>query len=99
MDNDPPAFSSTNRDISNRPRTTTSVSWNPEPWTSRNEAGPNQQTPDIALVIQEMVDQSGWTEGNSLVILITGEGKRVAESYNGDQNGAPLLHIEYYPGN
>jgi len=31
-----------------------------------------------------------------LVIIITGTGERVAESYNGDPNGAPLLHVEYF---
>jgi len=33
------------------------------------------------------------------VIIITGTGKRVAESYNGDAPGAPLLHIEYRQAN
>ena len=32
------------------------------------------------------------------MIIITGTGKRVAESYNGDQAGAPLLRLEYIGG-
>jgi VCBS repeat-containing protein len=93
-----PTFSSTNGDISNRTKTTAAVSWNPVPWTIRNEAGPNQQTPDIAPVIQAIVNQSGWSDGNSLVIIITGSGKRVVEAYDGVSTAAPLLHVEFTSG-
>jgi hypothetical protein len=41
------------------------------------------------------VDRPGWSSGNALAIIITGSGKRVAESFNGDANGAPLLHLRY----
>jgi hypothetical protein len=37
-------------------------------------------------------------ERDSLVIIVTGSGERVAESYNGDPDGAPLLHVEYSTG-
>jgi hypothetical protein len=93
-----PSFSSSSGNISSRARTTASVSWEPVPWTSTGQAGPNQQTPDIASIIQEIVSRSDWFEGNSLVIIITGTGKRVAESYNGSSSGAPLLHVEYTTG-
>ncbi len=90
-------FSSSALNISSRPRTSveTAVSWSPPPWETVGEAGPDQQTPDIAEVIQEIVSRTGWSSGNSLVILITGSGERTAESYNGDPAGAPLLHVEY----
>ncbi len=71
--------------------------WSPVPWTTRGEAGPDQQTPDVASIIQEIVNRPGWSSGNSLVIIITGTGERVAESYNGDSSGAPLLHVDYRP--
>ena len=32
--------------------------------------------------------------GNALLILISGDGDRVAESFDGDAAGAPLLHVE-----
>ncbi len=94
-------FTASSGNISSRPRTTAAVSWPPPPsttiapWTTIGEAGPDQRTPDIASVIQEIVDRPGWSSGNSLVIIITGTGKRVAESFNGDPAGAPLLHVEY----
>jgi hypothetical protein len=89
-----PIFDNLTDNISSRPRTV-AVEWTPVPWTSKGEAGPDQQTADLAPVIQEIVDRGGWASGNSLVIIITGSGKRVAESFNGDQAGAPLLHVEY----
>ncbi len=85
-------FSSSKRNISSRPRTTAAVAWSPPSWLT---VGVDQQTPDIASVIQEIVDRDGWLSGKSLVIIITGTGERVAESYNGDPAGAPLLHVEY----
>ncbi len=71
------------------------VPWSPVAWTTRGEADPDQRTPNIASVIQEVVNRPGWASGNSLVVIITGTGKRTAESYNGDPAGAPLLHVEY----
>ncbi|MGI9326013.1 MAG: hypothetical protein ACR2PZ_12385, partial [Pseudomonadales bacterium] len=62
---------------------------------SKGEAGPNQKTPNIASIIQEVTGRPGWASGNSLVLIITGTGERAAESFNGDQAGAPLLHVEY----
>ena len=91
----PVTFSSTNGNISSRPRLTETVSWSPPAW-STGAQGPAQQTPDLALVIQAVVNQQNWTSGNSLVIIITGSGKRVAESYNGSSSAAALLHVEYY---
>ncbi len=88
-------FGSSTRDISSRSRTSAAVSWTPPPWPNRGDAGPDQQTPNIASIIQEIVHGPGWASGNSLVIIITGTGERVAESYDGDSGAAPLLHVNY----
>lgn len=87
-------FESSNGNLTSRPTTTSSVSWSPPLWRTVGEAGPDQQMPDIASVIQEIVGRPGWSSGNSLAIIVTGTGERVAESYNGDQGGSPLLHVE-----
>ncbi|GAB62920.1 hypothetical protein KSU1_C1324 [Candidatus Jettenia caeni] len=89
------AFAAVSRNISLRPRTTAAVSWSPAPWTTVGEVGPNQQTPDISSIIQEIMNRPGWSSGNSVVVIFTGTGKRVAEAYDGNQAEAPLLHIEY----
>ena len=83
------------KNISSRPRTTATVQWSPAPWYIRGETGADQQTPDLAPVIQQVVDRAGWSRGNAIVIIITGSGRRIAASYDGDRAGAPLLHVEY----
>jgi hypothetical protein len=88
-------FVNQDQNISSRSRTVSHVDWNPMPWLTVGEASIDQQTPNIASVIQEVVDRPGWVSGNSLVLIISGSGERVVEAYEGDQAGAPLLHIEY----
>jgi hypothetical protein len=88
-------FVQTTGNISSRPRTTASVPWSPVPWLTVGEAGPDQQTPDLSPILQEIVDRPGWSSGNALAILVTGSGERVAEAFDGDVNGAPRLHLRY----
>jgi uncharacterized protein YjiK len=90
-----PIFTTANLNISSRPRTNAAINWQPAPWPTVGEIGPAQQTPDIAPVIQEIVNRGGWNSGNSIVIIVTGTGERVAEAWNGDQAGAPLLTVTY----
>jgi len=84
--------------ISNRPRTSASVSWNNVPnWST----GGKYQTPEITTIIQEIVDRGGWAEGNDLVILIRSDdedGNRIAWAHDGNSSKAPLLHVEYAQG-
>jgi PKD repeat protein/uncharacterized protein YjiK len=84
--------------ISSRSRTAASVSWSPVPWTTTGAAGADQRTPDISSLIQEVVNRPGWSSGNSLAIIVTGTGERVAESYNGVASAAALLHVDYFVG-
>jgi hypothetical protein len=90
-----PIFANANGDISSRDRTNAVVDWTPVPWTMVGEAGSDQKTSDISSIIQEIVDRQGWSRGNSLAIIITGIGRRTAESFDGDAAGAPVLHVEY----
>jgi hypothetical protein len=91
-------FVNTLGNISLRPKTTSAVAWTPAAWTVNGQAGIAQQTPNIAPVVQQIVNRSGWRSGNSLVILITGTGRRVAEAFEGVATAAPLLHVEYSTG-
>ncbi len=90
-------FTSTNKDISNRVKTDASVSWEPESWDNEGDAGTDQKTPDIKNVIQEVVNRNGFASGNPITIIISGSGMRVAESYHGDADAAPVLHITTGP--
>ena len=79
------AFTTTVNDVTNtgtRPRTTASVTWTPENWTTVNENGVDQKTVNIASIIQEIVNQGGWASGNSLVLFFSGPSgnARIAET-------------------
>ncbi len=89
-------FASTSGNLSatTRPRTTAVVAWSPAAWTA-GQVGFGQRTPDLAAVIQQIVNRPGWLSGNALALIITGTGHRTAVSYEGSAAQAPLLHVEY----
>jgi parallel beta-helix repeat protein len=92
---DAAAFVAAAGNISSRQKTQAIAAWSPPPWTSTGQADSAQRTPNIAAIIREIVGHPGWQPGNALVIIVTGTGQRVAESYDGSRTGAPLLHVEY----
>ena len=92
---DAAAFVAAAGNISSRKKTQALAAWSPPPWTSTGQADSAQRTPNIAAIIREIVGHPGWQPGNALVIIVTGTGQRVAESYDGSRTGAPLLHVEY----
>jgi PKD repeat protein len=95
---DPPTFTPANGDISARPTTSAEVLWDPAPWTLIGEAGPDQQTPNLAPVVQEVLDQPEWSGGDPIVLIVTGTGGRVAESFEGNPAAAPRLFVEFELG-
>ena len=66
------AFSTSANDVTGRSTTTASVSWTPDDWTTLNENGIDQRTVDISSIIQEIVNQGGWANGNSLALIFSG---------------------------
>ncbi len=88
-------FTTAYGDLSNRPVTVASVEWKPSAWENVRAAGVEQRTPELATVIQEVVNSAQWTPASSLVVVITGSGQRIASSFEGSPGGAPLLHVEY----
>jgi outer membrane protein assembly factor BamB len=89
---DATAFSTKLFDISARPRTAAAVRWEPKPWTSG--AGPDQQTPDLTPLVEEVVQRPGWKDGNSLALIVSGTGRRVAKAFESKQPGPARLVIE-----
>lgn len=70
-----------------------SVSWPDVPvW---NVVDQKHQTPNLSLIVREIVNRNGWNSGNAIALIITGSGKRTAESYDGEPANAPRLFIEY----
>ena len=89
----PTTFTSSSNNISSRSKTTASVAWNSVPsWTVLNA---KHKTPNLASVVQEIVNRGGWVSGNSMAFIIQGSGTRMAESWDGEAVAAPLLVITY----
>ena len=101
--NNAPEFTGTDYNISSRATTGASVVWEiayGDKWAVVHE---KHQTPDLSPIIQEIVDRSGWASDNAIVIIVTGSGKRYAESWkgansHGDLNLAAKLHIDWTGG-
>ena len=92
---DAPAISSGANDLSNRPRTTASVTWSDPPESSVNSI---ITSPDLSTVIGEVVQRGGWASGNDLLLLIeqaSGTNMRTVESFNGEAAGAAKLRVRY----
>jgi hypothetical protein len=95
----PPAFSLSVSNISTRPQTVASVLWSNVPAWTAGQRGPEQTTPDLKAVIQELINQPGWATDNPMVLIFGGSGKRNPYSFDGGGvNDAPLLRVEYLVG-
>ncbi len=89
---DAPTFSTASRNISSRTTTSASTPWTPnDSWTVNSK----YKTSNFANVVQEIVDRNGWSANNDIAIIISGSGKRVAESYDGESAAAPKLVVVY----
>lgn len=88
-------FVTTPYNVSGRTRTSSYISWIPLGWKTVGEQGSAQRTPELKSIIQEIVNRPTWNPAGNLAIIISGTGKRVAESYEGLAVKAPFLYIEY----
>ncbi|MBA7637424.1 hypothetical protein ES703_45068 [subsurface metagenome] len=85
-----------------RPRTTGQIDWSPiETWLLPNF----YFSPDIATLIQEIIDLPAWAEGNTLVIFwddhddrttVGGSNSRLAYSLAGLAGSGPVLSVLYH---
>lgn len=91
--------SSPGNTVSSRPTTSASVNWNITSNWSNNQNGAAQTTPNLSAVVSEIIQNNGWTFGNPLTFIITGDGDaesfRRAYSYDGSSTKAAVLYIEY----
>jgi hypothetical protein len=98
LSSDAAEFGSDALAVSSKTTTAAQVSWSVPDWTSVGDNGPDQRTPSLVPIIQEIVNQSGWA-GGSIVLIIKDDpanpsvGVRCAEAGPGDD--AALLHISY----
>ena len=87
------AFSGNDYDISNRLWGDANPAWYPDEW----QRGNIYRSVNLFTLIQEIIDHPDWESGNDMAVFVFGTGTRTAESYNGDADAAPLLHIKYAP--
>ncbi len=80
--------------ISSRARTGASVAWTAaiRGRRCRSTARTNERR-TCRRIVQEIVNRPGWASGNAIAIIVTGTGRRTAESRNGTY--APILHLEF----
>jgi hypothetical protein len=90
-----PTFTTVSKNVSSRPRTTAQVAWTPAAWTTVGARGADQQTPDLAPVLQQIVSRPGWASGNAVVLVVTGTGTRTASASERGPAKTPVLHVEW----
>jgi len=92
-------YKNVNFAVSSRTKTAAYVSWSGIPsWKVTHEAGPAQQTPNLASLLQKIVDKNYWAEGNAINLILSGTGTRTAESFEGagsDLAQVPTLYLWY----
>lgn len=92
-------FTTAASNLSTRTRTSpaSAVAWSPvSAWSTVGVAGVDQRTPDLSAIVQEIVNRGGWTATNAMSFILTGTGKRTADSFEG--GNPPILHVEYTTG-
>ena len=88
----PAPFQDVPYDLSQRPLTAARSVWRSVPgWTTVEQ---RFRSPDLAPLIREVITRADWQPGNALVILVSGSGRRTAESFDGDSTLAPVLRME-----
>jgi len=90
----PGTFISTPYDVSSRPNTIASIPWTiTQQWIINNK----YPSPNISIIIQEIINRPEWHTGNSIVIKFygTNTNRREAESYRGESTAAALLVVDY----
>ena len=77
--------------ISSRTRSKAAVSWAPDAWPTVGVSAADQQTPNLATIVNEVVKRPGWKPGNAIAFIISGMGRRTASSYDNQPAKAPKL--------
>ncbi len=92
-----PVFNASPYNVSSRTKTNSKIDWSPENWTV---LGAKYKTSDLGSIVQEIVNKSSWNSSNAMSFILyggnTATNSRIAESFEGGKNIAPLLHIEYF---
>lgn len=89
---DAPSIGTGSNYLSNLPRTSAEVDWQPTSWVN----GGTYQTPDIKSLVQEIVNRDDWCGQQSMAFIVEGTGERAAKAYTtNNPSSAPILRISY----
>ena len=90
-----PTFSSSPK-ITQMAKTSASVPWSVPPWKTKGLMTTDQRTPDLSAIVQQIIGEPDWSPGNSLAFIVTGTGRREANSFESGSGRIPAqLHVEY----
>lgn len=90
-------FAATTANLTSRPKTAAAVNWTVPAWGARYIAGPNERSPDLAAIVQEIVDRPGWSSGNAIALFTAGTGSRSAVSADYPGGAGAVLHVDFVP--
>jgi len=93
LSGDAAIFEQSPSNISDRTLTNAVVNWEPEEWRRKEYGGDDERTPNLANLMQEVIDLPNWEVNNALAFIVTGEGQRSINSFG--SGNPPLLHVEY----
>jgi len=91
---DAAAYSGTNGDISGRPTTGASVTWDVPDTTADLPVN----SPELKTLVQEVVDRADWCGGNAMAFVIeklSADSTRLFHSFEGNPAFAPQLQVSY----
>ena len=83
-------------ELTNRTLSQTVVTWTPADWNYAGGSGLAERTPDLAPLVQELVDRPTWrARRGHVALVIEGTTERAIESTRGAALRAPQLVVEY----
>ena len=93
-----------NYDISSKEPTTATVDWDPDPWIVQYDVKPEQRTPYLNTIVDEIVGKEGWAAGNNMMFVLTGDVDEnlIRHAYSFDfediTNPEPVLNVWFTEG-
>ncbi len=95
-DPNPSTYTGAKWEIRDRPKTSARVVWDDIPAANKNE---KVRTADLSSVVQEIIDQAGWAEGNALALHYgranDSRGMRDFESHDNEPAAAAKLLVTF----
>lgn len=93
----PGTFTTTDK-VSTRALNSDSVRWDNIPAWAVDDYTDAQKTPNLKNIVQSIINRTGWAKNNSMVFVLKGSGKRVADSHDeaGPTTKPAKLVVEYY---